>query len=424
MSGARGPESIAEYVAVLRGIGLTERAIADVHGERQWSGDDLESFLAEELGDATEEELHAALCDAVARSARGIDAPHEYWNHAPEVHLEELLAPYGCSVALEPAPRADTLAEGRLVVRLADAAGAEFWTRFEYPDSDLAENNYPALLHHVQTELLTGTGLRIVRLTAPPGRWRFAAMTEAQLSALRDRYGERLEILGAPVLAAEQLPAFDSQVPPIPAGYRPPEPDDGDPEASGSAIARESADSLEEVEVSDDVESGELDLGLDDGAAASPDRIVESVQQAGAGSGSTAAATGGEGVEADDDDLEAVFGDLSGVSLEPEAPDPETDAGASGGETLTIDGGTVAEGGDDPLDDLFEEIERDLADSVPTTGAEADGGNNASVSDLVSGVADDDATPRSDADEVPRTGTPDDAADLTASELFGDADDE
>lgn len=398
------PGPLQEYVAVLRGIGLTESAIADAHGDRERPDASLEEYLESQLPATTPHTLADALGDAISGSARGIDAPAEYWNHAPEVHLGELLAPYGCEVTIEPTRRADTLAEGKFIIRLTDANGTEFWTRFEYPDSDLGEDNYPALLHHVEGQLLGPAGLRIVRLAAPRRRWRFVMMTDAQLSALRDRYGDRLEIFGEPLLAEDQPVAFASRHPPVPEWYEPtkePISEDGD-----ISIDVPRAESL------DDLEPTEAELEFDD-VGESPEAIVESIERGGAGSGRTGTVSGSDGVEASDDQVESVFGDLSDVSLEPDDPEPET-AGGQSGETLAIDGGaTTATDADDPMDDLFDELERDIAGSEPETGENADAGREANVADLVEEVGDGSPPVTEDGEDVPQ-----EAADLTASELF------
>ena len=401
-------ERLQEYVAVLRGIGLTESAIADAHGDSELLDESLESYLAETLSGTDEMTLHDALGDAIAASARGIDAPAEYWNHAPEVHLDELLAPYGCSITIQPSKWADTLAEGKFIVRLTDANGTEFWTRFDYPDSDLESDNYPALLHHVEEQLLAPAGLRIVRLVAPRGRWRFAMMSVPQLSALQNRYGERLRIFGAPLLAADQPPAFANEHPPVPTWY-----DSGtDTEGDG---AEDLVLNVPETESLDDLEPTDADLEFDD----SPESIIESIEETDAGSGRTASAATDAEVEASDDQVQSVFGDLSDVSLEPEDPDPEpTGTGSSGG-TLAIDGGaTASTDADDPMDDLFDEMKRDIVDSEVQTGENADAGQDASIAELVEEVEESSAA-TDERDDVPQ-----DAADLTASELFSSLNEE
>ncbi|WP_248515721.1 hypothetical protein [Salinarchaeum laminariae] len=401
-------ERIEEYVAVLRGIGLTESAIADAHGDRERPERSLDAYLTDVLPGTENAELHDQLGDAIAASARGIDAPAEYWNHAPEVHLDELLAPYGCSITIQPSKWADTLAEGKFVVRLTDAQGTEFWTRFDYPDSELGSDNYPALLHHVEEQLLAPAGLRIVRLVAPRGRWRFAMMSVDQLAALEKRYGDRLRIFGAPILAADQPPAFANEQPPVPSWY---DPSDESDEADESDISLD----VPATESLDDLEPTDADLGFD--VDDSPESILDSVEGDDAGSGTTAAAAG-EDVEASDDQVQSVFGDLSDVSLEPEDPDPEATSNAGGG-TLAIDGGAAAAtDADDPMDDLFDELKRDIADTEPETGENADAGREANVADLVESV--EEGSPQGEErDDVPQ-----DAADLTASELFSSLGDE
>lgn len=374
MTGGSATARIREYVAVLRGMGLTEPAIAEAHGGRERPEGSLVSYLESELPDTDEQTLHESLLDAVANSPRGIDAPPEYWNHAPEVHMGELLAPYGCTLSLDPANDADTLAEGRFAIRLTDAADAEYWTRFEYPESPLGEDNYPALVDTVDDDLLSAAGLTVVRLTSTTARWRFAMMTTEQLSALQERYGERLEIFGAPLLSADQPEAFDSEVPPVPSWYDTSETEDSDD--------GELSIEVPETESLDDVDAEGVEIEFDD-MGSSAESIVEAVEHGGGGAGSTAAVTGDADVEASDDQIESVFGDLSDVSLEAEEPEPASQPSTNG--AVAIDGGTATAGSeaDEPMDDLFTELERDLADAEPETGEHASGGHDAEISELV-----------------------------------------
>jgi hypothetical protein len=125
MSGRSASELLGEYALVLRGIGLTEVAIARLHGAPEPAdGESIERVLARRLEQApSEEQLFARLGKTIVDSERGIDAPATYWNSAPEVHLNELLAPYGCEVSFEPTRRADSLADGQFNVHVTDAAG-------------------------------------------------------------------------------------------------------------------------------------------------------------------------------------------------------------------------------------------------------------------------------------------------------------
>lgn len=437
MAGRAGSGSVSEYVAVLRGMGLTEAAIADAHDVAP-SEEDLVQRLSERLDGDHAPDYWTALTDAIVASPRGIDVPLSYWNHAPEVHLEELLRPYGCAVEIEPSRRANSLAEGRFVVRLTDASGGEYWTRFEYPESPLTEDNYPALLAHVERELLAGTGLRFVRLQAPPARWRFAMLTQAQLDALRNRYGDRIDVFGAPLLSTHQLEPFVSEDPPVPPAY---EPDDGPAaDAAGSSVVtaaggaesivdRRPGVSFDDLEA--DQRNEDIVLQFDD-EPESPDQLVETVQEADAGSGSTAAASGGEVVEASDDELESVFGDLSEVTLDPEEPDPSSPVRTSD-DSVSLGSESDTEAPDDevdPLDDLFDSIKRDVADSDPTARRSPDS-EEPTVSELVDGVAPDEGVAQQtseSADPERNDGTPGDVprddADLTASELFENSEEE
>jgi hypothetical protein len=230
-------------------------------------------------------------------------------------------------------------------------------------------------------------------------------MSVEQLDALRHRYGERLEIFGAPLLTEKQPSAFEGEAPPIPAWY---DAEDASTEDSEEDLAL----NVPETESLDDLEPSEADLGFDD----SPESIIEALDEPDADPATTAAAQADDSdVEASDDQVESVLGDLSDVSLEPDDPDPDHSSGGTGG-ALAIDGGAAAvTDADDPMDDLFDEMKRDIADSEVETGENAGAGRDASIADLV-----EDGSPGGDErDDVPQ-----DAADLTASELFSSLNEE
>lgn len=381
MSSRSVSELLSEYTLVLRGSGLTEVGIARLHDAPEPGPDEsIHDVLEQQVsGTPTEAQLFSRLGKTIVDSERGVEAPGEYWNSAPEVHLRELLLPYGLELSFEPTRYADSIADGTFDIHLTDADGNSYRTRFSYPDTALGDDNYPALLHTIEEDLLSAAGLTFVRLRSPTGRWRFMMLTTDQRDALQNRYGERIEVLGEPLLAKTQLEAFvDEETAPVPEWYTVEETTESTGPDIDAMLAEE--DSVETIEVpsDEDVAAPELE-GVE-----TDEEIVQAVQPDSPGQRTTAAATGGGGVEASDDELQSVFGDLSDVSLE-----AATDGGASTASTpaengeISIDGSATDHTGDEQesIDELFDEIEREVASRERDAGL--DGNDDASVAQLV-----------------------------------------
>jgi len=390
MSGRSASELLGEYALVLRGIGLTEVAIARLHGAPEPAdGESIERVLARRLEQApSEEQLFARLGKTIVDSERGIDAPATYWNSAPEVHLNELLAPYGCEVSFEPTRRADSLADGQFNVHVTDAAGTRYHTRYEYPESTLGDDNYPALLYGIEEDLLSAAGLTFVRLRSPEQRWRFMMLTVDQLDALQRRYGERIEVFGEPLLASLQPEDFVEMDPtPVPDWYEP------------AIEATDSGPDLDHLVADDDFDDVAVEAGAAEPAGDSFDdletdeEIVQAVQPETPGARTTGGTTAPEGtdVEASDNELQSVFGDLSEVSLE-KATDGGPAAATADVDSMSLDRseGTAPETPEspespDPMDQLFEELEREVAAERPDAGEQQDA-DDATIAELVERV--------------------------------------
>jgi hypothetical protein len=381
---------LGEYVLVLRGIGLTEVAIARLHGAPEPAeGESIEHVLAQRLEqEPTEEQLFARLGKTIVDSERGIDAPATYWNSAPEVHLRELLAPYGCDVSFEPTRRADSLADGQFNVHITDAAGTRYHTRYEYPESTLGDDNYPALLHGIEEDLLSAAGLTFVRLRSPEERWRFMMLTVDQLDALQRRYGERIELFGEPLLASLQPTDFVKQDPtPVPDWYEP------------ATEATDTGPDLDSLVDDEDFDEVTVDAGVSEpieesvAGAETEEEIVQAVQPDTPGARTTGGIQAPEGTdfEASDNEVQSVFGDLSEVSLE-KATDGGPAAATADADQMSLNRGEGAspatpESPDtpDPIDTLFEELEREVAAERPDAG-EGQDADDATIAELVERV--------------------------------------
>lgn len=382
MPGRSASELLSEYTLVLRGTGLTEVGIARLHNAPEPEPDETVHDVLEQRvsGEPSEAQLFARLGKTIADSARGIEAPGEYWNSAPEVHLRELLIPYGLELSFEPTRYADSIADGTFDIHLTDADGTSYRTRFSYPDTPLGDDNYPALLHAIEEDLLSAAGLAFVRLRSPTDRWRFMMLTTDQLTALQNRYGERIEVLGEPLLAEFQPEAFaDEESTPVPEWYTL---DDTSDEEGIDIDAMLTEESFEADEFSTDEDAAVPELeGVE-----TEEEIVQAVQPETPGQRTTAAVTGTTGgVEASDDELQSVFGDLSDVSVE-----RATDGGASAASApadagdISIDSSTDHTDDspeEEPMDELFDEIEREVAAKERDAGL--GGSDDASVAQLI-----------------------------------------
>lgn len=209
-----GSTALKEYLVLLDRFGLSESEVIDLH----WSGSVPDDASAQAVvahvvdeEERTPESLFDRLHRTLAASSKGVDTPKQYDPDEPGEELRDVLASYNTSVELLGPDgerlRSDGPAEPFDVV-LTDASGASRSTTFAYPEGPLGTNNLPALLHDVETELLADTGMTFVPLSEREDRWRLLLLSEQRLSALRDAYGDDVEVFDRSLLHDTTLAEF------------------------------------------------------------------------------------------------------------------------------------------------------------------------------------------------------------------------
>lgn len=159
----------------------------------------LDDALAERLaavGDRT-----AFLRETIARSDRGLDCSARYATAALERELRDVFSSFQWSI--EVSERADGLA-----LRVSDRTGRTRETTVTYPDTPLADDNLPAVLHAVNEDLIDGIGGRFVLLSSGIDRWRASLVETDELDRLREAYGERIEVFDRPLLPVHDVAAY------------------------------------------------------------------------------------------------------------------------------------------------------------------------------------------------------------------------
>jgi len=433
MIGDSSSDLLTEYVTLLREFGLPPEDVRELHADEDApTGASLRKFVAQRVDDGSREALFSRLVETLTQSRRGISATASYWNYAPEVHLDEVFEPYGCSVTFRDAVHGGDGAS--VEIELEDAGGSIHTMRFEYPDTPLDDDNLPALLDAVETELLASTDLSFALLSGIDRRWRVVLLESDRLAELRRRHGDRIEFAGLPLLCEDQPSAFASGE--TPAVY--PQAIEIGADATDSSGASPADATDRAVDPADLLADGDVAVSGADAAAeptadpgavleASPDELIAAGTAEPEGSSDA-------GVEASDQELRQVFGDLSDVSLEPTATDdtgrslrPDdppvlelgTGAGADGSGSVDgdTDGSTAAEAGEtgeEPaaIDGLFEELERKAI--TGDDGAAGGGGGTAVVGGVASA-----GTPTVSPDNSGHDGP---SEDPTLEELLSDAD--
>jgi len=438
MTGDSSSDLLTKYVAVLREFGLPPADIRELHADGEDAVDDdapLSTFVARRVDDLSREALFSRLVETLTQSRRGISATASYWNYAPEVHLDEVFAPYGCSVTFRDAAHGNGGAS--IEIELEDAGGTTHRMRFEYPDTPLGDDNLPALLDAVEDELLASTDLTFALLTGIDRRWRVVLLEADRLAELRRRRGDRIEFAGLALLREDQPEAFaDGETPAVYPRANDPRagvaPSRSDPDPGATADATELLDGESTAVIGDEGASADPDAVLD----ASPDEIIAD------GAPRSTGASGSD-VEASDQDLKRVFGDLSDVSLEPSAveevgwdvrPDdpPVLELGTGAADAASGDDGpsdgdassdeaaseSASDGADeepDALDGLFDELERNAITgdgTVRTTGGGA--------ATVIAGAADTGPTP-ADVSDRREPDDRDESSEPTLEELLADA---
>ncbi|MCT9095150.1 hypothetical protein [Haloarchaeobius sp. HME9146] len=192
---------------VLGGFGVSTDAVRQ---QEDVPGRALEDIIADSL-DGSE---HPAefVRRTIVRSDRGIDAPARHWRHAPQVQLSAVFEALDWAAELRDAHGRRLDEEGFAdlpwTISLTDANGITREAPFEYPDTPLGDDNYPALIHAVNTRLLYGLGVEFVQLSEGTDRWRFALVETDELARLRDQFGLRVTVFDRPLLSAPQPPAY------------------------------------------------------------------------------------------------------------------------------------------------------------------------------------------------------------------------
>ncbi|WP_435365516.1 hypothetical protein [Haloarchaeobius sp. DYHT-AS-18] len=192
---------------VLGGFGVSTDAVRQ---QEDVPGRALEDIIADSL-DGSE---HPAefVRRTIVRSDRGIDAPARHWRHAPQVQLSAVFEALDWAAELRDANGRRLDEEGFAdlpwTISLTDANGITREAAFEYPDTPLGDDNYPALIHAVNTRLLYGLGVEFVQLSEGTDRWRFALVETDELARLRDQFGLRVTVFDRPLLSAPQPPAY------------------------------------------------------------------------------------------------------------------------------------------------------------------------------------------------------------------------
>ena len=348
------PEPRADYLAFLRDIGLPDDEIRSLHtGQSDVTCEKaVLAFLEDHLDVAEPRALARRLVEILTQSRRGMNVTGSYWNYAPEVHLNEVFEPYGCSVTFRDATHANGRASFEVV--LEDASGTGHRMTFEYPDTPLGDDNFPALLAAVERRLLANTDLTFVLLRPIDRRWRVLMIEHARLDRLQAEYGDRLEFAGVPLLREDQPDAFESgEATRI-------KPHVGETTA-GTGRNRSTVDRRKRPDATDELLARTTGPAAPDPDADAEPSAVFDGSPAELAEQATASDTGTltEEVEASDDELQQVFGDLSDVSIEPVSQGEEGQPSADEPVELGADTRTDSESEPSGLDDLFEQIERE-----------------------------------------------------------------
>lgn len=194
MDRSRASEDVLVCADVLGAFGVTP---ADVSGERTTRS--LEDELAARLADPRDRT--ATLRQLVCRSAHGIDVSAQY---ATETLASELVAAFEAmewSLSVTERERA-------LVLEASGAAGKRRRATVVYPETPLGTDNLPAVLYGITDVLLEGIDARFVLLSSGRDRWRAALVETDELTALRERYGDRIEAFDRPLLPEYDLEAY------------------------------------------------------------------------------------------------------------------------------------------------------------------------------------------------------------------------
>ncbi len=211
---AGGPSrDVVRCADILGSFGVTP---ADVRAQRreyhttvppgEAGGDaSLEAIITDILAD--ERDRTATVRQLICHGDRGVTCSARYAQRALGRELEAVFESIGWSLEWTRTGPAET-GRDRLELTATDPKGRTREATVTYPQTPLADDNLPAVLHAVDKRLLAGTGATVVPLSAGVDRWRAALIETEELESLRDRYGRRITAFDRPLLPEYDLEAY------------------------------------------------------------------------------------------------------------------------------------------------------------------------------------------------------------------------
>ncbi|WP_257299965.1 hypothetical protein [Haloarchaeobius sp. FL176] len=240
---------VSHHVTVLRRCGLSDEDICEVYGVTDPPDDvSVGRIVLESLdGEPTPKNLYDQTHRVLATATRGIDAPRDYSNRVVPQQLNTVMGAFGFSMYFldDSGEPLDSGADPSQPFRIAleDPNGNVRTTTFEYPETALGEQNYPALVAAVQNELLDGVPLTFVMLSDwAEDRWRFVLLEGDRLDALEEHYGDGIECFGEPLLHEHSPAEF----------------------ASGQAVEEPAVEATAGDESSEAADESDGDIGVDE----------------------------------------------------------------------------------------------------------------------------------------------------------------
>ena len=240
---------VSHHVTVLRRCGLSDEDICEVYGVTDPPDDvSVGRIVLESLdGEPTPKNLYDQTHRVLATATRGIDAPRDYSNRVVPQQLNTVMDAFGFSMYFldDSGEPLDSGADPSQPFRIAleDPNGNVRTATFEYPETALGEQNYPALVAAIQNELLDGVPLTFVMLSDwAEDRWRFVLLEGDRLDALEEHYGDGIECFGEPLLHEHSPAEF----------------------ASGQAVEEPAVEATAGDESSEAADESDGDIGVDE----------------------------------------------------------------------------------------------------------------------------------------------------------------
>ncbi|WP_435358170.1 hypothetical protein [Haloarchaeobius sp. DFWS5] len=333
---------ISHHITVLRRCGLSDEEICEVYGVTDPPDDAAVAALVGETfdDDVSPRTLYDRTHRALSVSSRGIDTPRDYPDRVVPQQLDTVFGAYDFSMYFvdDTGEPIESGVDPRQPFRIAleDPNGNQRTTTFEYPDTPLGRNNYPALIAAVQENLLDGVPLTFRMLSGwADDRWRFVLFEEDRLDALETHYGEGIECFGEPLLH-EQTPADFAaanaaaavEAAPAGAGTSDSGGDIGVDESTEGWLGGGMAD-LSEVDLDGSDDAADVAAAVDDESEAEDedvtglDSIFETIEAS--ANADTAGETGHE-IESSGRTIEELLGESEPEAAEPAASAPEPSA--------------------------------------------------------------------------------------------------